>query len=95
MKIWQSKEINRLISAAVVDQKFCALLLNNTEQALEGYLNERFDLSSIEREFILSIHADSLEEFTGKMINGDANTHLKNGKNGFYRTNGNGHHAKF
>lgn len=56
-------KLNRLIAAAVVNRRFCQLLLTNPAKALHGYGSERFDFTLSERELILSIHATTLEEF--------------------------------
>ena len=60
----ESRELNRLICAAVVSRKFCAQLLHFPELALEaGYNGEDFRLTAAEREFVLSCQAGSLVEF--------------------------------
>jgi hypothetical protein len=58
------KELSRLLTAAVVNQKFCKLLLTNPAIAMAtGYNGEPFTLASEERDLILSIHAKSLADF--------------------------------
>lgn len=57
-------EICRLLAAAAVSPSFCRLLLENPEQALQdGYHEETFLLTAEERSLILSLAADSLEDF--------------------------------
>jgi hypothetical protein len=57
-------EFSRLISAAIVSQEFCHLLLANPAAALAtGYNGESFRLAPEERQWILSIHASSLAGF--------------------------------
>jgi hypothetical protein len=57
-------ELSRLISAAVVSHEFCNLLLANPAAALAtGYHGESFRLTWEERQLILSIHASSLAGF--------------------------------
>lgn len=56
--------ISRLMSAAIVSRRFRDLLLKNPDQALsEGYLGEIFELSVNEKKLILSIQADTIQEF--------------------------------
>lgn len=58
-----NKEVNKLLTAAVVSKAFCQLLLTNPAQALEdGYNGMRFALTSQEKELLLSIQATSLPE---------------------------------
>jgi len=60
--------INQLICAAVVDEKFCNVLLKSPEKALsKGYLSHHFDLSPDEIRFIKNIHADTIESFASKV----------------------------
>jgi hypothetical protein len=55
--------LSKLFEAAVVNNQFCQLLLNQPEAALQqGYLGEVFDLSSEEQALIISIRAKSLPE---------------------------------
>jgi uncharacterized protein (DUF169 family) len=57
-------ESSRLVSAAVVNQDFCRLLLSNPTMALAtGYYGERFHLALQEEQLVLSIQATTLEEF--------------------------------
>ncbi len=82
------RELSRLISAAVVNQKFCSLLLADPALALAtGYDGEAFRLATEEQELILSIRATSLADFALQLA--------KNG-NGHSRSNGsngNGHNG--
>ena len=56
-------KLNRLMAAAVVNQRFRKILLTNPANALQGYGHERFGFTPTERELILSIRAMTLEEF--------------------------------
>ena len=57
-------ELSRLISAAVVNQDFCRLLLSNPASALaSGYHGERFHLGTNDEQLVLSIRAKTLVEF--------------------------------
>ncbi len=63
-----SANISRLITAAVVNQGFCRLLLTNPEKAISsGYNGESFRLDGREKELILSIQASSLADFAVKV----------------------------
>jgi hypothetical protein len=76
-------ELSRLITAAVVNQKFCNLLLTNPATALAtGYGGESFYLTTEEQELILSIQATTLADFA---------TQLADRRNG--NSNGNGYHG--
>jgi hypothetical protein len=59
----QSVGLSRMFAAAVVNQQFCEMLLNNPQEALQrGYLGETFMLTKHERELIVSIRARSLAD---------------------------------
>jgi len=67
----QSKEINRLLTAAIVSRKFCSLLLTDPIQALtKGYNGETFKLTAEEVQQIRAIKASSLRDFALQLING-------------------------
>lgn len=56
-------EMNRLFAAAVVNNQFRQLLLNEPMIALrQGYLGDAFDLTIEEQALIVSIRAKSLPE---------------------------------
>jgi hypothetical protein len=64
------RELSRLLSAAVVNKRFCKLLLTNPAIALaNGYNGEFFHLAKYEKELVLSIRAKTLEEFASQIIN--------------------------
>jgi hypothetical protein len=76
------KELSRLITAAVVNQEFCNMLLSNPDKALaSGYNGESFFLGAQDQDLVLSIKAKSLAEFA---------MHLANHQNGKGKHNGNG-----
>jgi hypothetical protein len=55
--------LNQLFAAAVVNQQFCNLLLNDPRSALsQGYLGDKFNLTLEEQALILSIQARSLAD---------------------------------
>lgn len=54
-------EMSRLFNAAIVDRKFCDLLLNRPDRALnDGYNGEPFSLSNRDRQLILEAKSTSL-----------------------------------
>ncbi len=62
-------ELSRLLAAAVVNPSFCRQLLADPEMAIEnGYQGETFLLSDAIRYLVMSIHADSLAELAGQII---------------------------
>ncbi len=62
-------ELSRLLTAAVVNPRFCKLLLSDPAKALtNGYNGETFRFAKEERERILSIKAQSLPDFAGQLI---------------------------
>ena len=61
-------EISRLLTAAVINKKFCKMLLNDPAKALDkGYYGEAFRLAKDEKEELTSIHAKSLVEFATQL----------------------------
>jgi len=59
-----STEMSRLVNAALVDSKFCALLLTDPSVALvQGYNNEVFHLTPKEMSFVITSRATSLTDF--------------------------------
>lgn len=57
-------ELNRLLTAAVVNRGFCNLLLTNPASALAaGYNGESFRLAAEDQARILAIQAKSLADF--------------------------------
>ena len=87
------KELSRLLTAAVVNQKFCILLLANPARAVAtGYNGEPFDLAAEEQELIFSIRATSLADFAKQLANNSNGNGYGNG-NGYngHNHNGNGY----
>lgn len=63
-----TNEYSRIIAAAVINQRFCRMLLNNPGQALtNGYGGETFHLKADEHERVSAIHASSLSEFAAQL----------------------------
>ncbi|MCJ7703352.1 MAG: hypothetical protein MUO62_17345 [Anaerolineales bacterium] len=74
------RELSRLITAAVVNQGFCQMLLDNPKRALaSGYKGETFALGSEEQDLILSIRAGSLAEFAAKLADHKNRSNQNNG----------------
>ncbi len=66
-------EINRVLAAAVVSKKFCALLLSDPARAVaQGYAGEQFALSDAEHDLLLSARGCSLQEIARRV--GEANS---------------------
>jgi hypothetical protein len=64
-----SSGISRVFSAAVVNQQFRDMLLQDPNRALRnGYLGETFSLSKEEQDLIVSIRANSLSDLA-KQVN--------------------------
>lgn len=62
-------EINRLLTAAVVNRRFCRLLLSNPLAALaSGYRGEAFNLNPGEVKRISTIRATSLRDFALQLL---------------------------
>ncbi len=62
-------EINRLLTAAVVNRRFCRLLLNNPLAALtSGYRGQAFNLNPGDMKRISAIRATSLRDFALQLL---------------------------
>ena len=62
----ESPEINRLLTAAAINSRFCQELLRDPAVAIAfGYRNEQFTLTAAEIRILCSIQATSLSEFAG------------------------------
>jgi hypothetical protein len=60
--------LSQLFAAAVVNQHFCTLLLNDPQSALkQGYLGDKFNLTREEQALILSIQARSLADLANQV----------------------------
>ena len=63
-------DINRLLTAAVINQSFRSLLLSNPAQAIAGgYCGERFNIGSKTANQVKAIHAASLADFASQLTN--------------------------
>jgi len=63
------KELNRLMTAAVVSKRFCKLLLSDPVQAIKhGYNGELFHLTKDEKDMIVSIKAECLSDFASQLV---------------------------
>jgi len=64
-----SSGLSQVFAAAVVNQQFCDMLLQDPTIALQkGYLGQTFPLSREEQDLIISIQASSLAELA-KQVN--------------------------
>ena len=62
------RELSRVISAAVVNQRFRNMLLNDPAAAVsEGYSGERFALADEEKAQLARMRAGSLAEFAAQL----------------------------
>ena len=78
------KNLNQLLCAAVVNDRFRQTLLRDPVRALSGgYLDRSFALTSEERDMVIGIQAQQLEDFATQVYHWVSG----NGHNG----NGNGH----
>jgi hypothetical protein len=60
--------LNQLLCAAVVNSRFCERLLRNPAQAIAtGYLDHNFSLTPEERDLVISIKAQKLEDFAAQV----------------------------
>lgn len=67
-KVPRDREFSRILSAAVVNQNFCRLLLSDPALAIRsGYGGEDFHLANEETQKLSSIRASSLAEFARQM----------------------------
>ena len=70
-------DISKLLTAAIVNAKFCKLLLNDPAKALaNGYNGEIFRLSKDEFDQILSIKANSISDFAKQLVENRNTTHV-------------------
>jgi hypothetical protein len=62
-------ELNRLLSAAIVSTGFRNMLMTNPESAIiKGYQGEKFNLSSDEYRWLVSVQATDLASFASQML---------------------------
>ena len=89
-------ELSRLITAAVVNRKFCDLLLADPRLALAGgYKGEVFQLTAEEYHLVLSIRAKTLADFAmqlAKNLKGTGAGSSPNGNGNGNGAGGNGHY---
>jgi hypothetical protein len=64
-----SKNLNRLLSAAVVSPRFCRLLLSNPAAALAaGYNGECFQLTPAEYAVVTSVCATDIHDYAAQLL---------------------------
>ncbi|MFA5419484.1 MAG: hypothetical protein WC341_13615 [Bacteroidales bacterium] len=70
VKQTKSTELSRILSAAVISEPFCQLLLNSPTHAIEsGFHDEYFNVNAQELAKIEAIHASNLVDFATKITN--------------------------
>ena len=68
-------ELNRILVAAVINQRFCARLLANPKTAIQaGYRGERFAISSQLLTLLDAIRVETLSEFA-QMLHANLDSH--------------------
>jgi hypothetical protein len=64
----KKRELSRILSAAVINSKFRALLLSDPNSAIKnGYLGECFSLNPADQEKLGAIQANSLADFAAQL----------------------------
>ncbi|MCC6457158.1 MAG: hypothetical protein IT328_19545 [Caldilineaceae bacterium] len=64
-----SKNLNRLLSAAVVSPRFRRLLLSDPVAALAaGYNGENFHLTPVEYAAVTSLHVSTVRDFAAQLL---------------------------
>jgi hypothetical protein len=92
------KSLNQLLCAATVNVRFREALLRDPAHAIvTGYFDHSFSLTSEERDLVVGIRAERLEDFAAEVyawISGETDALRYNG-NGHkaYKHNGNGHNG--
>ncbi len=67
-KPFSNQELSRILSAAVVNNHFRSMLLNDPASAIAGgYSGESFSLGSVEQKKLGAIHASSLADFARQL----------------------------
>jgi hypothetical protein len=70
--VLQSAALNRLLTAALVNYRFCSLLLSDPIQAAtNGYNGETFELAPEEIQLLRTIKASSLRDFAMQLLTKD------------------------
>ena len=90
------RSLNQLLCAATVNGRFRETLLSDPARAIaSGYFDHSFSLTPEERDLVIGIQAQRLEDFAAQVyhwISGNGHGHNGNGLNG-YGHNGNGHNG--
>jgi hypothetical protein len=91
------KSLNQLLCAATVNVRFREVLLRDPAEAIaSGYFDHSFSLTPEERDMVVAIQAQGLEDFAAQVyhwISGNGyngSGHNGNGRNG-HNGNGKGH----
>ena len=68
-EIMNDSVYSRIISAAVINERFCNLLLNDPEKAISnGYSGETFEMNSEDKRLLSSIRANNLSDFALQLV---------------------------
>lgn len=85
------KGLNQLLSAATINNRFCDTLLHDPAEALTaGYFGQAFSLTPEERDLVIGIHAQRLEDFAEQIhcwmrLNRNGHSGNGHGNNGYQR----------
>ena len=61
-------EYSRILSAAVINNRFRGMLLDNPEEAIaRGYSGEQFEIDGEEQKHLSAIQANTLADFAAQM----------------------------
>lgn len=78
-----SKEVNRVLSAAIVSKTFREALILDPAQAInKGFMGESFVLTSQDRQMLQAIHAETLEDFASQILDAQQRINLSKIKSG-------------
>jgi hypothetical protein len=89
--LMQHKDLNQLLCAATINVRFRETLLRDPAQAIAaGYFGHTFSLTPEERELVIGIQAQQLEDFAAQVYCWISGNNSGSGHND-HRKNGNGH----
>jgi hypothetical protein len=62
------KGLNQLLAAALINERFCAMLLHHPERAIAaGYAGQAFSLTTKEQDLVVGIRAERLEDLAAEV----------------------------
>ena len=65
----EAKKLNELLGTALLDADFCQRLLSGTDESILS----KFEFSTQMREWLLNIHASTLQELAEALVSGPLN----------------------